>query len=303
MFNLKFFNGEAKSSISISDVQGNLDNLEKDINRNLLPTLYAMLDHDFQCSFYKENETFANNELKRMKFKKDKRDWQPQELLETYIFAAQQMARVIPWIRNQFKGRVINVEGMELNQANLLQLVELCEFVFDFISNATIIITHYEMKGIDSNASGLIPTYEEKHELNNYSFLLALSILGRDLNDIKSSYGRIPALIADPEKYYELQQSIGKANADPLNLSAPPFPLSLIFYVQLSWADWQMNRLEKAETTAKAVQYRLLLIKRAQNNEAPDAAIEKQAEIYEARLKQVQRKIAKMEKAYGLEGV
>ena len=289
-----------KDTIATNDMKSSISNLENDINKSLLPMLNTMSNGVvYKTDFVRNTTKEINDSLKAINFSVKGRTWNNVDLVDTCIYMTDQINLILPWLRSAIKDRNIEVEGMIISQANTLQMIDLCEFTFDYMLNLCDTITQQEMtaEGFESKA---IPTVLDKIVANKYSFVIAISILGRDLQAIKDAYGRIPTVVADLDMYNELMESIGRSNADPLNLSAPPFPLSVIFYGRLTWADWQMTRLEKAETTQKAVSYRLAMLERKRTGQGPDAALDKQIEAYEDRLMQVTRKINKWEVAYGL---
>ena len=304
MFNLNEWKEKLKASINTNDVKGNLANLETEISRELLPafvSLSEVVDGNFNSDFVKETNKYFLDEFKTNKISL-KRISHP-NIFDYQISLLRNLLNVLPWLGNQFSSRSIHVEGMELRQSNLVQMTELVEFAARYLTEYLNVASFYELNAIpgsNQKVGKLTPTQEEYLEVNRYSFVIAMDILHRDVNHIKSAYGKIPALLADSEKYNQLVEVVGQGNADPLNLSAPPFPLSLIFYPQMVLANHHMDRLERLETTSKLVQYRVVALKRLAESGEGDANIEKEITLQEERLSQLQRKLVKTEEQYGL---
>lgn len=304
MFDLTQWKEKLKGSINTSDVKNNLSNLESEISRELLPayvSLSEVLDGNFNSDFTKEADKYFLQEFKNEKiFLKRINN---ANVLDYQISLLRNLLNILPWLGNQFSARTIHVEGMELRQSNLVQMVELVEFSVRYLTEFLNVSSYYELNNIpgsNQKVGKLTPTQEDYLEIHRYSFVIAMTILHRELSSIKAAYGKIPALIADSEKYQQLVEVVGHGNADPLNLSTPPFPLSIIFYPQMVIANWQMDRLERLETTSKLVQYRVVALKRKQDSGEGDANIEKEITIQEERLSQLQRKLVKTEEQYGL---
>lgn len=305
MFNINEWKLKLKPTINTSDVRDSLGNLSKTITSETLPLLLDIqAAHEAGFSgkdtkFYLKAERELKENLRVLKFKFKNND--TTDPIEVCIKLMENMVILIPWISDQFKSRMVTTEAMDMRQSNLIQLVDLCEFVQNYVVNFTNVYSFYHLKDKMPNYSGgLTPTVEEKVSDDLWAFSISTTIIGRELNDIKSAAGRIPAIIADHERFYELMQSVGRSNADPLDLTSPPFPLSILFMIQVSMANAQMDRLEKAESNAKAVRYRLALAKRYEASGVGDAATEVSIKAYEDQLLKLERKIDKMERQYGL---
>lgn len=304
MFNLDEWKNKLKGSINTSDVKNNLSNLESEISRELLPafvSLSEVLDGNFNSEFMGEYNKYFLDEFKNEKIFL-KRINNP-TILDYQVSLLRNLLNILPWLGNQFSARSIHVEGMELRQSNLVQMVDLVEFTVRYMTEFLNVSSFYELNSIpgsNQKVGKLTPTQEDYLSIHRFSFVIGMDILHRDLSSIKAAYGKIPALLADSEKYNKLVEVVGHGNADPLNLSVPPFPLSIIFYPQMVIANWQMDRLERLEATSKLVQYRVVALKRKLESGEGDANIEKEISLQEERLSQLQRKLIKTEEQYGL---
>lgn len=307
MFNINAWKLKLKPTINTSEVRDLIVNLENLISSETLPLLHditAAHEQGFSgkgTKFYLEKQNLLKDHLRVMKFKFKVGD--TQDPLEVMVKLLQSMQLLLPWLRDQFKSRLITTEAIDMRLSNMIQMVELCDFTYNYITDFANAYTHYHLKEAVAEYDGsLTPTIEEKLSDDLWSFAIATTIVGRDLNDIKSAAGRIPAILADHDKFYSLMESVGRSNADPLDLTTPPFPLSLLFMAQVSIANSQLDKLEKAESNAKAVRYRLALAKRHANTGELDAATQRQIKAYEDRLKTIERDIDRMERKYGLKG-
>lgn len=298
MSNIDNWKAKIGNVFKSKDVVDGIDNLEKSISQYLIPTLSQLEDaRPFNSEFAKKYDTLFLKELAFAKFKFKGNE--PKDAIELMFQVAANMLVILPWVRHELRSQVITTEGMDLKVANLMQMIELADWANDYITNYVNTLTVYEV--LDNNGkSTLTPTIEESIENDLWIFVTSATILLKPLNDIKSAYGRIPALIADYDKFQELSQSIGLSKVDPLNLSTPPFPLSLFFYPQMSIADYQYNRFEKAESNYKAINYRLALLKRLEATGESDAATEKQIDAHERELVKLERYIQRKKEKWNL---
>lgn len=298
MSNINDWKAKISGAFKSKDITDGLDNLEKSIAQCLIPTLSQLDDaRPFKSDFYKDYGHVYVKELENQKFKF--KGQVPQDSVELMFQLASNLLVVLPWLRHELKGKVITTEGLELRNANLLQMVDLANWTVDYVTNFTNVLTVAEVTAAGGKSKST-PTIEESIQGDLWIFIIACQVLLKPLNDIKAAYGRVPALVADYDKFQELSQSIGLSKVDPLNLSKPPFPLTLFFYPQMLIADVQMTQLEKSEASYKAINYRLALLKRMEATGTSDAATEKKIEAYEAELSKLERNIKRKKDKWNL---
>lgn len=299
MANLNNWKNKIRPTFASNDLSDAIDNLEKELNTFTIPTLSILTTSEpYSSSFWKTWSEFYIKELKYQGFKF--KDGEPDNSIELMTKLCNNLLIILPWLKKEVKGKVMTVDGLDMRQANLLQMIELIDFSVDYVGNFTNALSSYETINKGTKVK-VTPTIVENLTDNAWVFVTAASILLKPLNDIKAGYGRVPALVADYDKFQELVQTIGTSKADPLNLSVPPFPLSLLFYPQMILADAQMTRLEKAEANYKAISYRIALNKRIMDAGKGDAATESKIETYERELAKSERFITRAKQKWNLE--
>ena len=220
-------------------------------------------------------------------------------------YTLQNMLKIIPFVKGEVDkafGREIAATGLSFNKTTLIQFAELAEFCVNYTQRLLNFVTSAELTSINGtqHITGVGPEDETWLKSNLPTYITALRVMSIDLADLKSDMNSIPDMVVDEHTEQDVQLVVGRSKVDPMGFASVPFPLSLIFSVRLSFADWQVNRYETALAESKVVEYRVLLMKQQIEEGHGDAALERLLQVSEDRLMKLRYKIAKMEDAYEL---
>lgn len=227
-------------------------------------------------------------------------------VLEYIIAAMQNTVALRPFLEqciNRDIGKAVVTASLTFNKQTLLQILDLIDFFTVYSSTLLNFITAEEV-GNQPNSNiavkGIGPNDLTYLNARLVTFGIAVRVLATPANKLKADYAEIPEAVFSEETYNELVEAFGSKTTDPLGLSVVPFPLSIVYRVKLSWADYQMDKYDECVEAAKATELRILLYKKQQANGQGDAHIEKQIERHEKRLAELMRKRERLEKKYDL---
>lgn len=224
-----------------------------------------------------------------------------------YIIAAMENAIALrPFLEqciNRDIGKQVVTASLTFNKCTLLQLLDLISFFTLYSGTLINYITAEEIAAMpDSNIAvkGVGPNDLQYLQIRSITFGIAVRVLATPQTKLKADYAEIPEAVFDEDTYNDLVKSFGSKSTDPLGLSAVPFPLSIIYRLNMSWTEWQMDNYDEVCEAAKASEYRILLFKKQLAEGKGDAALDKLIEKHEKQLDSLKRKRERLEKKYNL---
>lgn len=211
-----------------------------------------------------------------------------------------------PYLRDRIDkdiGRKLITNGITFNRQTLLQFCEVIEFFSTYAKIFINYATHAELASVDESrikVRAVGPDDIEYLQLRRHTFTVVCRILGTPVTKLAAEYGEIPDMAIDADSFKEVQSVIGSSRIDPMGFASVPFPISIVYHARMKWADYQMDRYDDTVSTAKAVEYRVLLYRKRIDTGEGDASIERLLEIQEDRLMELRRKRERLEVKYGL---
>lgn len=193
--------------------------------------------------------------------------------------------------------------GLTFTKATLLQYAESVDFFVSYTAallNWVTALEYNTLDGRDKNR-GIPPSDLEflLANINNYTEVLKILAFNRD--ELKRGLKSLPQMrIADTAEAEAEQLLLVGNNANPFGFATLPWPLSMWYHYRLRRVEAQAQEYEKAIATEKAVNYRILLIKQRIDSGRGDAALEKELELQDARVKEISFEIKQMEKKWDL---
>jgi hypothetical protein len=202
----------------------------------------------------------------------------------------------------------IAAQGMTYLKANLLQLVEAMGFVSKYARKLLLYLYIAETDtAMPADENGEQSAFHmgslSKAELdyidtNFVSFCMALNIVNKNTVELEKLLEEIPDIVVTEDNVLTLPALHGEQKLDPLQMGLIPLALNPIYHVRLSIAEWQANRYKAAVEELRLVQLRHLNLQKLTAGK-PDARIEREMLYLESRVKNLNYKIAEMEKQYG----
>lgn len=193
--------------------------------------------------------------------------------------------------------------GLTFTKATILQYAETVDFFTSYTAMLLNWVTALEFNTLDGRDKNRgIPPSDMQYllaNINNYIEVNKILILNRD--ELKRGLKSLPQMrIADTAEAEAEQLLLVGNNANPFGFATLPWPLSMWYHYRLRRVEAQAQEYEKAIASEKAINYRILLIEQRINTGKGDAALEKELELQEARVKEISFEIAKMEKNWSL---
>lgn len=191
----------------------------------------------------------------------------------------------------------VSASGMTYLKANLIQYVEMLSFTARYSRKLLSWTLHEELKAVDSSFMVDDPFTKATKEWfwnNRNAYFKSLKIIESVKGNLRVKLSVIPDMIVVPEEVDYVENSIGLAKTDPLQLGLLPLAMNPIYHVRMTVAEWQVSRYKESQEELKALQYRLLALKEA-NEGKKDAKLQQAIEYTEGRVQKLNRKLSEME--------
>jgi hypothetical protein len=197
----------------------------------------------------------------------------------------------------QSYGDEVVAAGLTYKKAQLLQFVSNVQFVsrylVQFLNYVYICETAQHESAGTTIRDSLAPAEKQYIEDNFISFCTAFEVVTDTPADVKKKLSEVPDVIITEDNIDTLPTTVGKDKLDPLQMNligtwSPLYGIGLIV------AEWQASRYKQAKETLKLVQLRKLNLEQVAAGK-PNPKVQKEIEYLEARAKDLQYKIKKME--------
>lgn len=226
-------------------------------------------------------------------------------LITILNYSLKNMVLALPFMKGEVDkafGRMVANDGLTFSKTTLIQYAEVAEFFVKYVQTLVNFITSAELNASESgqHLKGVAPDDITWLKANLPTFMTALRVMSLEVTQLKQDMHSIPNMLVDEASEDEAKILVGHGKMDPFGFATLPWPLSWGFHIQLYWANRQVDKYERAKIEAKAIEYRILLLKQQIEEQTTDAATEKLLEITEERLMKLRFRIAKMEEDYGL---
>lgn len=201
--------------------------------------------------------------------------------------------------------RDILSEGLTAKKAILLRSAELMSFVTRYASDLLTLIYVNEGKKIgekiETEVDGLLPITEAKITKNIASFTRALEQCGMKHEDYVALMGKIPDVYVSSNSEGVLSSIYGFFSLDPFLLknNVLSFDGNPIYHIGLMVVEWQTNRIKRDIELRNGLELRRMHLE-ALYNETADPGIEKQINVIQERIEDLDFKIKKFEESAGI---
>lgn len=198
---------------------------------------------------------------------------------------------------NKHFGRDVSASGMTYLKGNLIQYMEVLSFSMRYARRLLSWTLYEELKAVDGDTDWTDPlTKAEKDWFwkNRETFYKCMRVLYTTKGELERKLSVIPDMIIVPEEVDVVVESVGRDKIDPLQMGIIPIALNPIYHIRMAVAEWQVSRHKAAQEEKRALEYRLLALKEA-NEGKRDAKLEQAIEYTEGRIQKLNRKLAEME--------
>lgn len=190
----------------------------------------------------------------------------------------------------------INVEALTFQQASVLRLIDVIDFVVDYSVRA---LDHLATSEINvaafGEADGPVSTKAERTFLENNlnGFLDALQLLAREPKQVIHEIEKIPAVIVINTDVSTVPGLDG--HSDPLKLDAIPVISKIFYWFAIRKVDYDIERWERLKKIRRNVEFRIEALRAKQVGEPNNARHQVYLEKYDRELVVLNDKIARLE--------
>lgn len=207
----------------------------------------------------------------------------------------------LEWIRGQFElGSDVLKDNLTYKKVMLIQLYDAHSFFIDYARRLLLVIYSFESPTYLSGEDVDFPySKAELLEIEEGfdTFLKVSVIFARGGDNTLRLMEQIPEVKFIPQELSVAKSTLGLNNIDPLQLGFSPTTMNPIWYLGTMWEEYQHSKYESAKEERKALELRLIQMRLEQQSKR-DATNDRAIEYSESRLRNLNLKIAKLEKRY-----
>lgn len=219
-------------------------------------------------------------------------------VVEQTHFLLSKCADRLNWMRDTLEKEAdITKDGLSYSKAALLQVFEATRFYVQYSRKFLLLGYSYEAKalGVDSTDSHPYTKAEILEIEQQFSDYMRVSqVFAKNGNNIRKVIEQIPDITVDVSGQRGVTGMVPETKLDPLRFNFGAHAWNPIWWTVSAIAESQHRRYVAAKTERQALEIRLLQMKMGQK----DATTEKALSYHEQRLKDLNFKIDKWEKAH-----
>lgn len=203
-------------------------------------------------------------------------------------------------IENVFEDTVLT-DGMGCLKGNLIRVLEVTAFISDYstrLLNYIIINETAEVTGDENYVKDNIVPAEEKYIQDNFvNFCTFLKYLAIDKEKFVKTLDTIPDVLLNKDNAGVIGGTYGESKLDPLLICGfGPTVSNPIYKIRLVVAEWQLETYKERQELKKVLELRLLNLN-LQLETTPNAQVEREIEVTQARVDKLTYHLRKMEEA------
>jgi hypothetical protein len=194
----------------------------------------------------------------------------------------------------------VTKEALTYRKANILKFIEIVGFAIQYTTRATLRVISGEADYAGGRTAAEGSAHHGVHQADvNYlddkyvAWLDALVLLDQPARAIEEQLASVPEVTVAEGDHDAIAASVDAKRLDPLrqNFIAPSW--NPIYHIRSYIAEYEVASINKSKEEKKLVELYLYKLKAKQKNE-PTAAVERQIELVQDRLKKIDFKIAKL---------
>jgi hypothetical protein len=189
--------------------------------------------------------------------------------------------------------------GLTYRNASMLQLAEYAAFVSKYARKLAVYVVTVESTRLSGQADEAVVPAQAKYVMQNMPyFCTALLALAMPTAKLVEALLNLPEAIVTSEGEQGLTSQLGQDKIDPFKTRLVPVWMNPIYHVGMFVAEWQAARFKEAEEEMQLLQLRRLNLQRQKQGKGDDALLDQQIARTESRIRDVEYKLAQMEKSY-----
>lgn len=284
-------------SLQRNEILEDIDSTVTELSESTLPPYHAAFENGLFTETYRPKSRWLVNKQKMYKSSRVSKI----PSIHNYIDAVlSTLPERLEWFRKHMESgeNTIVSAGIDYQTANLMQFISAAAFVSRYARKFLLVTYASEMPEYFTKASRDLPYSKMEMRLLEdqfQGFMETLLIFSMPMAEMTKKLSAIPEFeVAEDSE--ELSHVTGSANLEPILLGFIPYRWNPIYHVRMGIADWQHSRYLAAKDEKQALDLRLIAMKAAKEGggELPPS-LEKQIEVTEKRVMNLNHKIAKME--------
>lgn len=215
---------------------------------------------------------------------------------------AEGMPELERYVEESFKTNNISKLALTYNKISLLRVVSLINFL-TLYSRRALLYTYGKEVREEHNYGAVTEPFTkgevkwlEDHLVN---FSRCAKVFSQPVRQILNTLESVPDIVYDPSREGDVTAMVGKQKVDPLRAGFIPVVSDIVWFFGARIMEYQAARYHAAKEERQSLELRLAQLIAAKQNEG-DAAQDKTIEVTEARLRDANYRIAKMERDYGV---
>lgn len=206
-------------------------------------------------------------------------------------------------IDDYFKTESVAKIALTYSKLSLLRIISLINF-FTLYSRRVLLYTYGKEVPELGKAYGTMPEPFTKGEVkwledHLVNFCRCAKIFAQPMRTTLNTLETIPDIVYDPSKEDDVNSMVGKQKIDPLRLGFVPGVSDIIWFFGSRYMEYQAEGFKRAKEERQSLELRLAQMLAAKQGQS-DAAQDKVIQVTEQRLRDLNYKISKMEKDYGV---
>lgn len=190
----------------------------------------------------------------------------------------------------------INVEALTFQQASVLKLIDIMDFVVDYSVRALNQVTAAEISKVAFDKASPATKAEQKFLDDNLNgYLEALKVLKQEPKYVMQEIEKIPSIIVINTETSEVPGLQG--HEDPLKLDAIPVISKVFYWWAIRKVDADLAKYERLKKIRRNVEFRIEALRSKNAGEEPNARVESTLEKYEREVLILSDKIRRLEEA------
>lgn len=191
--------------------------------------------------------------------------------------------------------------ALTYRKGHLLQFIEYASFSATYAQRLLSLLytaetAEFSDGGVESVEDVFAPAELDWFKVNQTNFFIAINAIGKERNTLRHELESIPEMLVVPESAKSAEATFGK-KLDPMGFGFIPVRLNPFWYLGKLVAEYQVARYKRAKEELSLMRVKVLNLKQLQDRK-PDARIQKEIREYESIVKDLSKRIEKMEQDY-----
>lgn len=206
-------------------------------------------------------------------------------------------------IDDYFKTESVSKLGLSYSKITLMRIISLSNF-FSLYARRVLLYTYGKEVPELGKSFGNGPEPFTKGEVkwledHLVNFCRCAKVFAQPMRNTLQTLESIPDIVYDPGKEDDVTSIVGKQKVDPLRMNFVPVVSDIIWFFGSRYVEYQAESFKRAKEERQSLELRMAQLIAARQGNA-DAAQDKVIQVTEQRLRDLNYKISKMERDYGV---